>query len=224
MKKSFETTFSGRNFSVDVFPLDKKKAIESGAVTEKFTEEFPYVIQIYLAETNKLIDTQFLSNTEFENINIDKICAMLNDVDQNSFIPLVHPDEPTEDTVKWHDANWVEDGFNEKKILLSDCKIYQRGNYIIIEVPGGKVAYREHIGNYCYILDAIEYMKPEVLAEWKTLQRLTTFRQAIRECTAQGMGIEDLYQIDKGINFEEYNEFIKVARVYDKRHHGSLTF
>lgn len=224
MKKQFETTYCGRQFSVDVFLFDKKKAVESGAVTEQFTEQYSYLMQIYLAVTNKLIESSFLTTAEFDTVSENTVIELLKDVDPNSFIPVLNPDEPTDITVKWHDENWIDKKTSTKKILLSECKIYQRGNFIIIEVPGGKVAYREHVGQYCYILDAIQYMMPETPGTWKTLDKLTTFRQAIRECAAQGMGLEDMYQIDRGISQEQYKEFIKVARVYDKRHHHAITF
>ena|SRR5579872_2461385 len=136
--------------------------------------------------------------------------------------PVINADESTDVTIKWLDENY--DRAEQEGVLLSECKIYQRGKYIVVEFGNGKIGYYEHDGKYCYILDAIEYMKPEVPAKWKTLDKLATFRQAIRECTAQGMGLEDLYQFGEGITQEQYKEFISVVRVYDKRHHGSVTF
>jgi len=137
--------------------------------------------------------------------------------------PVIFEDETTQETQSWIASNGVLSR-DVKDYPLSDCKIFQRGKYVIIATAEGKVAYYEHDGDYCYILEAIEFMKPERPAKWKTIGRITTFRQAIRENRAQGMALEDLYRYDDGITFSQYKEFISVARVYDRRHHGSVTF
>jgi hypothetical protein len=134
---------------------------------------------------------------------------------------LTKQDEQPDITVKWLEENF--DNANRTKVLLQNCKIYQRGKYIVIEHQD-KILYYEHDGEYCFILDAIEYIKPENPDTWKTVGALVTFRQAIRECTQQAMGLEDLYQFDDGINLGQFNHFIATARVYDERHHGSVTF
>lgn len=135
-------------------------------------------------------------------------------------IPVIHPDEPLKET-----AEILLPRYNYTSVPdvnIKDCSIYQRGQYIVVEYDN--VIYeREAVGNYCYIEDALHWMNPEKPAKWKTLKRLLTFRRAIRECTAQWMNLEDLYQIDD-LSLQQYNEFIKVARVYDKRHHGAVTF
>lgn len=107
------------------------------------------------------------------------------------------------------------------KVPTTDCRIYQRGKYIIIEY-NDQVQYWEHIGYYCYLEDALYYMNPDQPAKWKTLDRLITLRQAIRENTAQWMCLEDL--LFEGMTLKDYDTFIGIARVYDKRHHGHETF
>jgi hypothetical protein len=54
------------------------------------------------------------------------------------------------------------------------------------------------------------------------LDRLQIFRQAISENSAQGMGLKDLLHVN--MSQKEFETFIGIARVYDKRHHGHKTF
>ncbi|MFZ1806374.1 MAG: hypothetical protein WAU36_04085 [Cyclobacteriaceae bacterium] len=133
-------------------------------------------------------------------------------------LEILNPDEPVKETKAFLDKNFVT---NTTKALLEQCRIYQRGEYIVIDFKD-KVYYYEHVGAYCYIEDAIHYMNPEKPAKWKTLERLITFRQALRENTAQGMGLDDL--LNENISEGGFTEFITVARMYDKRHHGTVTF
>lgn len=135
-------------------------------------------------------------------------------------IPIINEDETINET-----AIILNERYHYKTIPnvnLKDCSIYQRGKYIVLEYDN-VIYHREVIGNYCYIENALHWMNPDKPGKWKTLERLITFRQAIRECTAQGMGLEDLYQI-KDLSLNQYNKFIKTARFFDERHHGSVTF
>lgn len=134
-------------------------------------------------------------------------------------ISITNSEEPILETEKFIDENYCND--YRPDILLSDCQIYQRGKFLIIEHEG-KIYYSEHAGIYCYLEDAIHFMNPDKPKKWKTLERLTTFRQAIRENYAQGMGLDDL--LHENISFSTFKEFMKVSRVFDKRHHGQETF
>ncbi len=64
------------------------------------------------------------------------------------------------------------------------------GKYILIQ-HGENILYSEHIGEFCCILIAIEILEIHKPAAWKTVKRLITLRQAIRENNAQAMGLED---------------------------------
>lgn len=143
---------------------------------------------------------------------------------------LINPDESIEATREYisQNQNWDVPNQRYRKPEaenidppLTECKIYKRGRYFIIE-HNGIVHYDEHDGKYCYIEDALHYMNPDRPAKWKTLQKLITFRQAIRENNAQWMALDDL--LKENITEKEFKDFINTARVFDKRHHGQETF
>jgi hypothetical protein len=133
------------------------------------------------------------------------------------YIDLEH--ESTDDTMAYVHAN--RSFGPAPRVPLTDCYIYQRGKYILIEY-NLQVQYWEHIGYYCYLEDALYYMRPDLPAKWKTLDRLLIFRQALRENTAQWMCLEDM--LHENMSQKEFETFIGIARVYDKRHHGHETF
>lgn len=140
----------------------------------------------------------------------------------------INRNEATEVTMQFieENRNWSVEKQAYKtddncKANLSECKIYKRGQYFILE-HAGIIHYWEHDGNYCYLQDAIHYMNPDKPAKWKTLNKLITFRQAIRENNAQWMALDDL--LKENITEREFVQFINTARVFDKRHHGTETF
>lgn len=134
-------------------------------------------------------------------------------------IEIINADEEEKTTIVF-----INESFSllpDSNIMLVDCRFYQRGKYMIVEYLD-KVYYWEHVGEHCYLVDAIHYMNLDLPARWKTLRRLITFRQAIRENYAQGMGLEDL--LKENITWSAFNEFIDTARLYDKRKYGVQTF
>lgn len=133
-------------------------------------------------------------------------------------LEIINPDESWQITQEFIDSRYRSDG---REVLLSEASIYQRGKYIIVEY-NEQVYYSEHVGHYCYIEDALHYINPDRPAKWKTIGRLITLRQAVRENTAQWMGLDDL--LKENISFKDYQKFIRTARVFDERHHGSVTF
>jgi hypothetical protein len=134
-------------------------------------------------------------------------------------LQVFNEEESWEETSKFIESKWTDSSGVD--VLLSASSIYQRGKYIIVEYAE-QVYYSEHNGHYCYIEDALNYINPERPAKWKTVSRLITFRKALRENTAQGMGLDDL--LKENISFKDYQKFIRIARVFDERHHGSVTF
>lgn len=146
--------------------------------------------------------------------------------------PKEQPEEGWEQTMAYIDANRDWDVANQcykvdfktvKDTPLSECRIYQRGVYLIVEY-NGIVFYWEHNRSSTNYLDtACTMLRPDKPAKWKTLGILMSLRQCCRECIAQGWNIEDRYMIE-GITRQQCLEFLSIGRKYDKQHHGQATF
>ncbi len=152
-------------------------------------------------------------------------------------IEIIKENESAEETIKFMDAhrNWSiemqqyklskKEQKEHDNALLKDCKIYQRGVFLIIEYKN-IIHFWENINSrYRYFEKAIHLMQIDRDAKWKTLKRLISFRQAIRETEVNCMGyLEDLLSEDKELTFKTYQEFMRLARKHDVKHHGIHTF
>lgn len=143
----------------------------------------------------------------------------------------VLPDENSTDTMAYIDSARDWDIANQvyrvrlatvKDTPLTECRVYQRGPYVIVEL-NGIVHYWEHTDGSCYLKTAIDMIDSARPAKWKTLGALITLRQCCRECIAQGWGIEDDY-FYRPLSESQYREFLRLGRSRDKVHHGSNTF
>ena len=149
-------------------------------------------------------------------------------------IRLIKETEGRDKTMKYIDANrnWNVEKQEYKfpdtencKAQLTECEIYQRGEYIILE-HHGIIHYWELANtNYPYFQMAIEFMELENPKKWKTLDKLITLRQAIRQTEVNLCGYVESYLLDnKKMTLNKYNYFIQVSREQDLQHHGSYTF
>lgn len=150
-------------------------------------------------------------------------------------IPIeIEKEEPAE-TMKYIESrrNWqvtsqtykipVEKECNiEATANLSQCKVYWRGDYLIVE-HNDMVHYWDSFP-YCYLKQAIEFMEPEKPAKWKTLDKLISLRMGIRQTEVNGCGYVNSILEGKKMTLTVYNKFMKLAREHDYQHHGSHTF
>lgn len=108
------------------------------------------------------------------------------------------------------------------KINLIDCKIYWRGEYLILECEN-TVHYWDSYP-YCFLQHAIELMELEKPAKWKTAGRLVSLRMGIRQTEVNGMGYVETILEGEKMTLKLYKKFMRFARAQDFRHHGSHTF
>ena len=66
----------------------------------------------------------------------------------------------------------------ERTTNLSECKIFWRGKYLIVE-HNDMVHYWDSFP-YCFLKQAVEFMELEKPAKWKTIHRLISLRAGIR--------------------------------------------
>lgn len=105
---------------------------------------------------------------------------------------------------------------------LSDCKIYWRGAYLILE-HNEMIHYWDSFP-YCFLKQAVEFMELEKFAKWKTLDKLISLRMGIRQTEVNSCGFVDIILVDKKMTKPRYEEFMRLARAQDYQHHGSHTF
>lgn len=143
--------------------------------------------------------------------------------------------EDPKETMKYIDSkrNWdvasqkykiseKEEYLIERTTNISDCKIYFRGKYLILE-HNDMVHYWDSFP-YNYFKQAVEFIEPEKPAKWKTMDRLISFRMGIRQTEVNCCGyVEDLLEGEK-MTLKLYQEFMSLARAHDIQHHGSSTF
>ena len=147
-------------------------------------------------------------------------------------IPVTHDGETAEETMRFIESkrNWDVDKqqyrkaeAKDSKTNLADCKIYWRGNYLIVEDYDGIIQYWES-STICYLKQAVDFMQLEEPAKWKTIDKLIAFRMAIRQTEANCCGyVDDLLEGNK-LTHALYKEFMQLAREQDYQHHGSHTF
>ena len=145
----------------------------------------------------------------------------------------IEPKEDLDATMKFIDAhrNWNVETQSYRdpeaencKAPLTECELYKRGKYIILEHKGIVHYWELAETNYPYFQMAIDLMELEKPQKWKTLDKLISFRHAIRQTEVNLCGIVDAVFEDFPMTLERYNHFMKVARSQDYQHHGSHTF
>lgn len=139
----------------------------------------------------------------------------------------IFPEEKAADTIKQININYgaFTEKFRSEKELLNthDVEIIKRGQYWTILHDNVIIYHEWHNPNYPFFEDAIHFINPDKKKKWKTVRELMTFRQAIREATVQGYITTEDY-LYENIKKVDYDQFLRVARKYDKFHHGIVTF
>jgi hypothetical protein len=147
-------------------------------------------------------------------------------------IPITHEGEPTKETMQFIEENRNWDVANQRyrkpeaersKTNLADCKIYWRGEYLIVEDYDGIIQYWESFP-YCFLKQAFEFMELDKPAKWKTIDKLINLRMAIRQTEVNWCGYVDDLLVDRSMTYSLYKEFMQLARAQDLQHHGSHTF
>ena len=108
------------------------------------------------------------------------------------------------------------------KANIEDCKIYWRGEYLILEHE--EIIHYWDSFPYCFLKQAVEFIQPEKPAKWKTLDKLIAFRMAIRQTEVNGCGYVDELLVNQKMTLSLFQEFMKLSRAQDFQHHGSHTF
>ena len=140
---------------------------------------------------------------------------------------VIFPEEKATDTIKQININYG--AFTEKlrsekeKLNTSEVEIFKRGEYWLIVHDNVLIYHEWHNKNYPFFEDAIHFMNPDNIKKWKMVRTLITFRQAIREASVQGYITTEDY-LYEDISKVDYDTFLRVARKYDKIHHGQVTF
>lgn len=149
-------------------------------------------------------------------------------------IEILNETEPSDETMKYIESkrNWnvekqeyrlskeeLNDGYNAN---LKDCKIYWRGQFLILE-HNNTIHYWDSFP-YCFLKQAIEFMEIEKPRKWKTLGKLISLRMGIRQTEVNHCGFVDLLLVDEKMTLPLYQKFMRFARKQDYNHHGSHTF
>lgn len=140
--------------------------------------------------------------------------------------------EPEEETIAFIESkrNWdvkrqcyrfPEENF--RHIPISECDIFWRGEFLMIEY-NGIIHYWEYSGRYCFLEQAINLFEINIPLKWKTMDKLISFRMAIRQTEVNLCGYVDKLLVGKRMSLKLYNQFMKVSRQQDLEHHGVRTF
>lgn len=105
---------------------------------------------------------------------------------------------------------------------LSDCKIFWRGEYLIIE--HNDIVHFWDSFPYCFLKQAVEFMELEKPAKWKTIEKLLDLRNAIRQTEANLCGYVETILVGEIMTVKLFRKFMRLARAQDVQHHGSHTF
>lgn len=110
----------------------------------------------------------------------------------------------------------------ERNTNLSECKIYWRGKFLIVE-HDDIIHYWDSFP-YCFLKQAVEFMDLGNTATWKTLDKLIALRMGIRQTEVNHCGYVEAILVGKKMTLSIYNVFMRLARAQDLKHHGSHTF
>jgi len=115
-----------------------------------------------------------------------------------------------------------------KEIEVNECEIQKEGGTYIVRY-GNEVVYHDwYSEKYDWLGCAFSALSAMDKKFWN-LDTLVTLRHALREDYAQGWNIQDdmiwtFIDENKKLTKKQYNMFISMARVNDKKHHGCYTF
>jgi|SRR5665647_276965 len=135
---------------------------------------------------------------------------------------IINPEEDLSTTIEFLESKHLSSG-RKSKLNIADCKIYMRGQVWVVEHEKDVLYYETHSENYPFFEIACHYMITEKRAAWKTVDELTTFRQAIREATVQGTDYCETI-LEEPLTTRIYQKFMRMARAHDLCHHGGHTF
>ena len=110
----------------------------------------------------------------------------------------------------------------ERNTNLSDCKIYFRGEYLILE-HNDMIHYWDSFP-YCFLKQAVEIMQLEKHKKWKTIDKLISLREGIRQTEVNCCGYVETILEGEKMTLALYRKFMRIAREQDLQHHGSHTF
>lgn len=110
----------------------------------------------------------------------------------------------------------------ERTTNLSECKIYWRGEFLILE-HNDMVHYWDSFP-HCFLKQAVEFMDLENPDKWKTIDKLISLRMGIRQTEVNSCGYVDTLLVDEKMTLKLYEKFMRFARAHDLRHHGEHTF
>lgn len=110
----------------------------------------------------------------------------------------------------------------ERTTNLSECKIFWRGEYLIVE-HNDMVHYWDSFP-YCFLKQAVEFMELEKPAKWKTIEKLISLRMGIRQTEVNCCGYVETILEGEKMTLKLYRKFMRFARAQDLQHHGSHTF
>lgn len=147
-------------------------------------------------------------------------------------IPVTYENEPASETMQFIESKRNWDVANQcyrkpeaelSKANVADCKIYWRGEYLILEDNDGIIQYWDSFP-YCFLKQAVELMQLEKPAKWKTIDKLIEFRCAIRQTEVNLCGYVESLLEGENLTLLLYNKFMRLCRAQDYQHHGSHTF
>ena len=147
------------------------------------------------------------------------------------YFKIMVEDEDPKETMKFIESkrNWdVANQCYRKpdaencKANISECKIYWRGEYLILE-HDDIIHYWDSFP-YCFLKQAVEFIAPENPAKWKTLDKLIDLRMAIRQTEVNLCGYVEMLLEGEKMTRKLYDKFMRLCREQDLQHHGSHTF
>ena len=130
--------------------------------------------------------------------------------------------EKREDTLKFIESKRNPDA-EICKAKLTECKIYARGQYYIVE-HDSIIHYWELDGEYNYLKKAIGFMQLYHPKKYKTIDKLISLRMAIRQTEVNLCSFIDELLVGNRMTLSLYENFMRLARVQDLAHHGQHTF
>jgi hypothetical protein len=146
---------------------------------------------------------------------------------------IINPSESIKETLNYIELNrnWsvqkqkYKDISSENcKAKLTECEIIKRGNYVLIEYKGIVHFWEKADTNYPYFQMAIDFMEVINPKKWKTIDKLISLREAIRQTEVNCCYfVEDILE-GKKLTLKTYNYFMQLSRKQDFEHHGSNTF
>lgn len=151
------------------------------------------------------------------------------------YFQIEYETEAPKETMKYIDSkrNWdvenqryripnKEEREIERVTNLAECKIFWRGEYLLIEY-NGMVHYWDSFP-YCFFKQAVEFMELAKPRKWKTIDRLISLRMGIRQTEVNSCGFVESVLEGEKMTLKLYQKFMRLARAQDYRHHGAHTF